>query len=153
MFPNPDAAPCQCAGLFNCCPAAPGRQGLKISALIRESRSRPHFLHFPCRQIRSSRQISNVAEKVKMNARCSRRRIRSLGSRPNSVHVKKAPRACGNRSRGRLVAGNQPRATGRKLNTAAAGEDTRLWHRAPGGGSRAAAPSTSTIGHVARFIL
>jgi hypothetical protein len=57
------------------------------------------------------RQVSNVAEKVEMNASCSRRRIRSLGSRPSSVQAK------GAQGMGKSLAGldpllgNQPRAT------------------------------------------
>src|SRR6516162_5526253 len=40
----------------------------KIFALIRETRSRPLFWHLPCQQIRSSRQISNIAEKANKDA-------------------------------------------------------------------------------------
>ena len=59
-------------------PEAPTRarngrsRNFEIFATIRESRCRPLFRQLPCRQIVSSRQISNVAEKANGDAaRCS----------------------------------------------------------------------------------
>src|SRR5258707_3515477 len=59
-------------------PEAPTRarngrsENFEIFATIRESRCRPLFRQLPCRQIVSSRQISNVAEKANRDAaRCS----------------------------------------------------------------------------------
>src|SRR5439155_15608818 len=100
----------------------------EISALIREFRSRPHFWHSPL-PIKSNRpdRSANVAEKVKIDAICSRHPIPSLGSRPGSVHVQGAPGMRTSLAGSNRPPGNQPRATGRKLNTAAAGEDARLW--------------------------
>jgi hypothetical protein len=65
----------------------------EIFAPIRESRCRPLFRQLPCRQIVSSRQISNVAEKANGDAaRCSK------SPKPISSAALSVPRRAANRS-------------------------------------------------------
>ena len=69
-----------------------------VFAPIRESRCRPLFRQPPCRQIVSSRQISNVAEKAEQGRRQMLGVAEADLQLEAALSVRKAPQAYANRS-------------------------------------------------------